>query len=103
MTHPGITSPEDVTTAVSSQSHPLDIFKLTLDPEFKLTTPVADRSNSLWHRSYQIPPQDKSIEQCRSHGADHRAYGWIPQYDPRWSPEQKEAYWAGYEPLTPSA
>jgi hypothetical protein len=63
-----------------------------------MSTPVRDRANELWHRIYNTPPREKSLEMCRSHGADHRAYGWYPQYDPRWSPEQQEAYWAGYEP-----
>jgi hypothetical protein len=71
-----------------------------------MTTPVRlDRSSQHWHRYYHVPPQEKTLEACRSHGADHRAYGWCPQYDPRWSPEQQEAYWDGYEPapseLTP--
>jgi hypothetical protein len=66
-----------------------------------MTAPVADRSNPLWRRGYQVPPENKSIEQCRSHGASHRAYGWCPQYDPRWSVEQQAAYWDGYEPNQP--
>lgn len=60
--------------------------------------PVSDRSAWHWHRYYHAPPQDKTLEDCLNHGKDHRAYGWCPQYDPRWSAEQQEAYWNGYEP-----
>ena len=48
-------------------------------------------------RYYAVPPCQKSIEQCRDHGKDHRAYGWNRQIDPRWNDEQKEAYQQGYE------
>jgi hypothetical protein len=65
-------------------------------------TPPEERANPLWHRHYTVPPEDKSLEICRNHGADHRAYGWSPQYDPRWSPEQQEAYWSGYDDLSSS-
>ena len=51
----------------------------------------------LWHGFYQVPPERKSIEQCASHGADHKAYGWPPRIDPRWSEEQKAAYIEAYE------
>ena len=51
----------------------------------------------LLHRHYNVPPEGKTIEACRSHGADHRAYGWGPQVDPRWSDEQKAAYWKGFK------
>lgn len=49
------------------------------------------------HRHYTVPPEKKLVEQCASHGADHAAYGWHPQYDPRWSEEQKNAYLNAYE------
>ena len=56
-----------------------------------------DVNAHVWTRYYQETPETKSIEQCRSHGADHKAYGWNPQIDPRWSDEQKNAYVQGYE------
>jgi hypothetical protein len=57
---------------------------------------MIDRENPRWHRYYRVPPEDKSVEQCRDHGIDHQAYGWNPQYDPRWTDEQIEAYLKGY-------
>lgn len=51
----------------------------------------------LWHRYYTVPPEQKTIAQCASHGGDHKAYGWSPQIDPRWSEEQKAAYVEAYE------
>lgn len=51
----------------------------------------------IWKKYYQVPPDKKTTEDCRSHGNDHAAYGWIPQIDPRWSDEQKAAYVEGYE------
>ena len=58
----------------------------------------------IWRRYYQVPPDKKTIEDCRSHGNDHAAYKWSPQIDPRWSDEQKAAYIEGYEKeeLTPA-
>ena len=50
-----------------------------------------------WQRYYTVRPEQKSIEQCASHGSDHKAYGWSPQIDPRWSEEQKAAYIEAYE------
>lgn len=47
-------------------------------------------------RYYYVRPENKSVETCRSHGADHGAYGWNSQLDPRWSEEQKMAYIEGY-------
>ena len=47
-------------------------------------------------RYYIVDPTDKSVEQCRSHGSDHKAYGWYPRLDPRWSEEQIKAYREGY-------
>ena len=49
-----------------------------------------------WIRYYNTPPNQKTPEQCRSHGADHKAYQWSPQIDPRWSEDQKMAYAGGY-------
>lgn len=46
---------------------------------------------------YNVHPRDKTLEQCRSHGSDHRAYQWTKKIDPRWSEEQKQAYLDGYE------
>lgn len=48
-------------------------------------------------RYYNEPPQNKTVAQCKSHGDDHRAYGWTKQIDPRWSAEQIAAYNKGYE------
>lgn len=56
-----------------------------------------DVNSVTWHRFYNELPANKSIDKCRSHGADHAAYGWSPQIDPRWSDAQKSAYAAGYE------
>jgi hypothetical protein len=47
-------------------------------------------------RYYQVPPDQKSVMQCESHGSDHKSYGWCPKIDPRWSDEQAEAYLFGY-------
>lgn len=58
---------------------------------------MTSRSNFwAWHRFYEEPPEKKTEAQCRSHGEDHRAYRMAPQFDPRWSYAQKEAYWKGY-------
>ena len=54
-------------------------------------------TSSTWCRYYAVPPDQKTLEQCRSHGSDHQAYGWSAQIDPRWSADQKAAYIAGYE------
>lgn len=55
------------------------------------------RSNYwMWHRFYEEPPESKTEALCRSHGEDHRAYRMAPQFDPRWSEAQQEAYWKGY-------
>ena len=63
----------------------------------------SDRMSNLEHeikhhqtRYYKQAPEDKSPEQCRSHGRDHRAYRWPPQLDPRWTDAQIDAYWKGY-------
>lgn len=50
-----------------------------------------------WQRYYHAGPTEKTVDQCRSHGADHAAYQWAPQIDPRWSDEQKSAYIEAYE------
>lgn len=50
----------------------------------------------MWHRFYVDPPEDKTEAMCRAHGADHREFKWAPQFDPRWSEAQQEAYWQGY-------
>ena len=47
-------------------------------------------------RYYAVPPHEKTLETCRTHGKDHKAYHWRQQIDPRWSAEQIEAYRAGY-------
>lgn len=47
-----------------------------------------------WIRYYS---GEKTMEECRSHGSDHGAYGWSPQIDPRWTAEQKAAYVEGFE------
>lgn len=51
---------------------------------------------NLYVRYYDVPPEFKTVEQCRSHGQDHKAYGWIMKIDPRWSWEQEQAYLQGY-------
>jgi hypothetical protein len=61
-----------------------------------MTTETA-RVPFLHTRYYQVPPENKSIEQCASHGRDHAGYGWCAQIDPRWSYEQVAAYQKGYE------
>lgn len=48
-------------------------------------------------RYYRVPPEEKTVQQCRSHGCDHKAYGWSIQIDPRWSEEQQQAYMEGYQ------
>ncbi len=48
-------------------------------------------------RYYEVPPDQKTAPECESHGADHAAYKWIRQVDPRWSQEQVDAYLRGYE------
>jgi hypothetical protein len=47
-------------------------------------------------RYYQTPPEEKTVQQCASHGDDHAAYGWSKQLDPRWSEEQVAAYREAY-------
>jgi hypothetical protein len=47
-------------------------------------------------RYYVTPPDQKTVGQCASHGADHAAYGWNIQLDPRWSEDQKAAYLKAY-------
>ena len=47
-------------------------------------------------RYYQQPPNEKTLEACYCHGADHIAYHWSQQIDPRWSEEQVAAYKRGY-------
>jgi hypothetical protein len=47
-------------------------------------------------RYYQVPPEEKSVSQCASHGADHAAFGWCQQLDPRWNDEQIDAYRRAY-------
>jgi hypothetical protein len=47
-------------------------------------------------RYYHTPPEWKTLEDVASHGADHAAYKWTPQIDPRWSAEQVEAYRRAY-------
>ncbi len=48
-------------------------------------------------RYYHVSPMDKTLKDCRNHGADHKAYKHTPQIDPRWSEKQIEAYWEGYK------
>ena len=48
-------------------------------------------------RYYNGGPDTKSLDDCRRHGRDHKAYRWTAQIDPRWSDEQKIAYIDGYE------
>lgn len=48
-------------------------------------------------RYYRTPPEEKTLKDCYSHGSDHKAYGWYPGVDPRWSQEQREAYCRGYD------
>ena len=59
---------------------------------------LKSKFNLEWHhcRYYQVPAKDKSVEQCASHGRDHKAYGWSPQIDPWWSDEQIDAYMTAY-------
>jgi hypothetical protein len=47
-------------------------------------------------RYYHVPPERKTLEDVAGHGADHAAYRWAPQIDPRWSAEQVEAYRRAY-------
>jgi len=55
-----------------------------------------------WRWFYSVPPESKSLEQCRSHGADHASYAWSPRIDPRWSVEQKSAYVEGWNSIKQS-
>lgn len=56
---------------------------------------MIDYESTVWTRFYA--ETNKTIAQCASHGADHRAYQWSPQIDPRWTAEQKAAYITAYE------
>ena len=47
-------------------------------------------------RYYAVPPHEKTLETCRTHGKDHKAYHWRQQIDPRWTAEQIAAYREGY-------
>ena len=40
---------------------------------------------------YCEDPETKTLDQCESHGRDHRAYKWTKKIDPRWSEEQVAA------------
>ena len=65
------------------------------------TTPPADENEnplvSLHEvRYYAVPPHEKTLETCRTHGKDHKAYHWRQQIDPRWTAEQIAAYREGY-------
>lgn len=57
---------------------------------------IEEYRNHFNGRAYKTPPEEKTIDRCRSHGADHMAYGWCSQPDPRWSDEQMQAYINGY-------
>lgn len=48
-------------------------------------------------RFYNVPPNKKTVQQCREHGIDHRGYGWSKQIDPRWNEEQRAAYEDAYD------
>lgn len=56
-----------------------------------------DYSSPIWAKNYEVPPERKTLQDCRSHGSDHACYRWSPKIDPRWSIEQKLAYIQGYE------
>ena len=58
-----------------------------------------DRENR--HRCYQVPPEKKTLQDCRNHGGDHKAYNFYPGVDPNWSDEQKAEYWKGYDYVEP--
>jgi hypothetical protein len=47
-------------------------------------------------RYYVVPPQEKTLQQCASHGRAHVTCGWCVQIDPRWSEEQKQCYVEAY-------
>lgn len=57
-------------------------------------TTLAEARRLVWEHYYAI--EGKSLEQCRRHGANHRAYCWSPKVDPRWNDDQVRAYLDGY-------
>lgn len=48
------------------------------------------------HRYYNADPATITVEQCAQHGGSHKAYGWNPQPDLRWSDEKFAAYINAY-------
>jgi hypothetical protein len=50
--------------------------------------------------NYRLYPGDQSdmeMEIIQAFGKCHRARGWEPHLDPRWTPFQKGAYYRGYD------
>ena len=62
----------------------------------KDTRPYKPEARENRHRCYQEAPEKKTLQDCRNHGSDHKAYRFYGGVDPRWSEEQKAAYWEGY-------
>lgn len=57
-----------------------------------------DRSRTKYcNRFYNTPPEQMTVEMCRTHGTSHRQYGWNPQPDGRWSDEQYVTYMNAYD------
>jgi hypothetical protein len=50
-------------------------------------------------RFYEVPPESKPLSICLCHGSSHKAFGWAPQIDPRWSFGQVKSYLKGYGKL----
>lgn len=80
------------------------LFHVTADAilsQYGLTDPVTCEVKvpHVKVRYYAVRPANKSLELCRMHGADHAAYHWSMQVDPRWSKEQMTAYLCGYHGL----
>ena len=51
--------------------------------------------SATWQRHYDEYP--KTAEEIQGHGSDHRAYGWSPQVDPRWTDDEVRVYANAYE------
>ena len=64
----------------------------------KLRRTKAGEIPHMFTRYYEVPPGEKSAEQCESHGRHHHEYHWNPQMDPGWNQPQLDAYLRGYSP-----
>lgn len=64
--------------------------------ETKFVLTLDNARDHVWQRYYNTPAKDVSLDTCRRHGGDHRAYKWCPQIGADWSDEQILAYIDGY-------